>query len=153
MKHIVRGLAAAAALAASCTVVHARADIGVLTCKLKDVHNDIVYTSEEFACEYKPNVGDVQTYTGVIKSVGLNLSVTKDVTLVWAVLAPSGDPTKADSLAGRYLGGTAAVALGAGAAANVLVGGGKDSFTLQPLSASGIIGAGAALDVEEFELR
>ena len=57
------------------------------------------------------------------------------------------------SLAGRYFGGTAAVSVGAGAAANVLVGGGKDTFTLQPISASGVIGAGAALDVEEFEPR
>ena len=30
---------------------------------------------------------------------------------------------------------------------------GKDTFTLQPISASGVIGSGAALDVEEFELR
>jgi Protein of unknown function (DUF992) len=153
MKHINLGLLVGAALAASTTMVFARADIGVLTCKLKDVHNDIVYTTEEFACEFKPNVGDVQSYTGQIKSLGLDLSITKDMTMVWAVLAPSGDPTKADSLAGKYLGGTAALSVGAGAAANILVGGGKDSFTLQPLSASGIVGAGAALDVEEFELR
>ena len=153
MKHASLGLAAAIALTMSTSAAHARADIGVLTCKLKDVKNDIVYTSEEFACEFKPNVGDTQTYTGEIKALGVDLSVTKDVTLVWGVLAPSGDPTKASSLAGRYVGGTAAVSVGAGAAANVLVGGGKDTFTLQPISASGVIGAGAALDVEEFELR
>jgi hypothetical protein len=153
MKFPALAIAAAAALTASIAPVHARADLGVLTCKLKDVKNDIVYTSEEFACEFKPNVGDVQTYTGEIKALGVDLSVTKDVTLVWGVLAPSGDPTKASSLAGKYVGGTASVALGAGGAANVLVGGGKDTFTLQPISASGVIGSGAALDVEEFELR
>ena len=60
------------------------ADIGVLTCKLKDVHNDIVYSAEEFACEFKPKSGDAQSYTGQIKSLGLDLSVTKDMTLVWA---------------------------------------------------------------------
>jgi len=153
MKHAALGLAATIALALSTSAVHARADIGVLTCKLKDVKNDIVYSTEEFACEFKPNVGDAQTYTGEFKSLGVDLSVTKDLTLVWGVLAPSGDPTKASSLAGRYVGATAAVSLGAGAAANVLVGGGKDTFALQPLSASGIVGSGAALDVEEFELR
>jgi hypothetical protein len=153
MKYAALGMAAAIALSFSTSAAHARADIGVLTCKLKDVKNDIVYSREEFACEFKPNVGDAQTYTGEIKALGLDLSVTKGVTLVWAVLAPSGDPTMASSLAGKYIGGTAAVSLGAGAAANVLVGGGKDSFTLQPLSASGIVGAGAALDIEEFKLR
>lgn len=147
------GLAAAIALAVSPSIVHARADIGVLTCKLTDVKNDIVYTKEEFACEFKPKDGDIQTYTGEFKALGVNLSVTKDVTLVWGVLAPSADATAAGSLAGRYVGGTASVALGAGAAANLLIGGSKHTVALQPISASGIIGTGAALDVEEFELR
>nr|WP_242500633.1 DUF992 domain-containing protein [Tropicimonas sp. IMCC6043] len=91
--------------------------------------------------------------TGEFKALGVNLSVTKDVTLVWAVLAPSGDPTKASSLAGKYFDGTAAVSLGAGAAANIFVGSGADTFTLQPLSASEILGAGASLEVEEIDLR
>jgi len=153
MKNAATWLAAAIALTLTTTAVHARADIGVLTCKLKDVKNDIVYTKEEFGCEFKPNVGDVQTYTGEIKALGVNLSVTKDVTLVWGVLAPSSDAAEAGALAGRYFGGTASVALGAGAAANVLIGGSKHTVALQPISASGIIGTGAALDVEEFELR
>jgi hypothetical protein len=153
MKFPALAIAAAVALTASIAPVHARADLGVLTCKLKDVKNDIVYTSEEFACEFKPNVGDVQTYTGEIKALGVDLSVTKDVTLVWGVLAPSSDAAEAGALAGRYVGGTASVALGAGAAANVLIGGSKHTVALQPVSTSGIIGTGAVLDVEEFELR
>ncbi len=153
MKHAALGFAAAIALTLSTTAVHARADIGVLTCKLTDVQNDIVYTNEEFACEFEPKEGDTQTYAGEIKALGVDLSVTKDVTLVWGVLAPSRDSTEEHSLAGRYVGGSAAVSLGAGASANVLVGGSKDTFALQPISASGIIGAGAALDIEEFELR
>ena len=153
MKYAPLGMAAAIALTVSASAVHARADIGVLTCKLTSVQNDVVYTNEEFACEFKPKTGDTQTYTGEIKALGVNLSVTKDVTLVWGVLAPSSDAAEAGSLAGRYVGGTASVALGAGAAANVLIGGSKHTVALQPISASGIIGTGAALDVEEFELR
>lgn len=153
MNYIVRGLLAAGALVASTAGVHAKADIGVLTCKLKETRNIVVYTKEEFACEFKPNNGEVQTYTGVFKAVGVDLSLDPDVTLVWGVLSPSSDPSAATSLAGRYYGGSASVALGAGGAANVLIGGGKDSFTLQPLSVSGILGAGATLDVEEFELK
>ncbi|WP_157973475.1 DUF992 domain-containing protein [Tropicimonas sp. IMCC34043] len=153
MNYIAKGLVAAAALAASTVAVHAKADIGVLTCKMTDVKNDVVYTKEEFACEFKPNEGDVQKYTGVFKALGVDLSVTPDVTLVWGVLSPSKDPADAAALAGKYYGGTAAVSLGAGGAANVLVGGGKTSYTLQPISVSGILGAGASLDVEEFELK
>jgi hypothetical protein len=153
MKHAALGLAAAITLAISASAVHARADIGVLTCSLADVKNDIVYTNEEFTCEFKPKTGDTQTYTGEIKALGVNLSVTKDVTLVWGVLAPSADAAEPGSLAGHYFGGTASVALGAGAAANVLIGGSKHTVALQPISASGLIGTGAALDIDEFELR
>jgi hypothetical protein len=153
MKYVTLGMAATVALAMTSSLAHARADIGVLTCKLKNIDNDIVYTSEEFTCEFKPKTGDSQSYTGEIKALGVNLSVTKDVTLVWGVLAPSIDAAESGSLAGRYVGGTASVALGAGAAANILVGGSKHTVALQPISASGIIGTGAALDIEEFELR
>ena len=153
MKYTALGLAATIALTMTASLAHARADIGVITCKLTSVDNDIVYTNEEFSCEFKPKTGDVQTYTGEIKALGVNLSVTKDVTLVWGVLAPSSDAAEAGALAGRYVGGTASVALGAGAAANVLIGGSKHTVALQPISASGLIGTGAALDIEEFELR
>ena len=142
MKSVFAALAVATVSTASPALADFGADIGVLTCKLKDVHNDIVYTNEKFACEFKPKSGDAQSYTGEIKSLGLDLSVTKDMTLVWGVLAPTADAGSPEALKGRYLGGSAAVALGAGAGANVLVGGGHNSVTLQPLSASGIVGPG-----------
>lgn len=154
MKPIVTLLAAGAALTTLASGAYAKADIGVLTCKLTDAKNVVVYTKEEFACEFKPNGGgEVQKYTGVFKELGVNLSVSPGVTLVWGVLSPSKNPGAPGSLAGHYYGGTASVELGVGGAANVLVGGGKDSFTLQPISVSGIVGAGAALDVGEFELK
>ncbi|RYH07797.1 DUF992 domain-containing protein [Tropicimonas sp. IMCC6043] len=68
MKYAALGLAAATALILSTSGAHARADIGVLTCKLTDVKNDIVYSREEFACEFKPNVGDTQTYYRRVQS-------------------------------------------------------------------------------------
>jgi hypothetical protein len=128
-------------------------DIGVLTCKLQDVHNDIVYTSEKFGCAFKPHSGAEHNYTGEIKALGIDLSVTKDMTLVWGVFAPTTDADSLEALKGRYVGASADVSAGAGAGANVLVGGGKESSTLQPISASGIVGAGASVDIEEFELR
>ena len=92
----------------------------MLTCKLQDVHNDIVYTSEKFGCDFKPHSGAEQSYTGEIKAVGLDLSVTKDMTLVWGVFAPTADAGSPEALKGRYLGASADVAVGAGAGANVL---------------------------------
>ncbi|HMQ93318.1 MAG TPA: DUF992 domain-containing protein [Amaricoccus sp.] len=146
-------IATAAALMAAPAFAELGVEFGVLTCKLKDVHNDIVYTSEKFACDYKPKTGDAQTYEGEIKSVGVDLSVTEDTTLVWGVVA-TGEGTKApDSLKGSFFGGTAAAEVGAGAGAGVLVGGGDKSIALNPISVSGVEGVGASLDLSEFELR
>ena len=153
MRMLLAGLAVATAITGSQALAQARLEVGMLTCKLKDVHNDIVYTDEKFACEFKHPNSEVQTYEGEIKSVGLDLSVTKDMTLVWAVLAPTGDAAATQTLKGKYVGGGAAAALGVGAGADVLVGGGENSFTLQPLSVSGMVGAGVSVGIEEFELR
>ena len=57
-------LAVATALTAFPAVAEFSADLGVLTCKLKDVQNDIIYSSEKFACEFKPRSGEAQSYTG-----------------------------------------------------------------------------------------
>jgi hypothetical protein len=153
MKPAIAALAAAVVSAATPALPQTGVDIGVLTCKLQDVHNDIVYTSEEFGCAFKPHSGADQDYTGEIKALGVDLSVTKDMTLVWGVFAPTTDADSLEALKGRYVGASADVSAGAGAGANVLVGGGKESITLQPISASGIVGAGASVDIEEFELR
>ena len=153
MRSVFAALVAATVSTASIATAEAGVDIGVLTCKLQDVHNDIVYTSEKFGCDFKPHSGDAQSYTGEIKALGLDLSVTKDMTLVWGVFAPTADAGSPEALKGRYLGAAADVAVGAGAGANVLIGGGHKSITLQPISASGIVGAGASADIEEFELR
>lgn len=153
MRHIVLGMGVGLALSASAVFAGGGVDVGVLTCKLTGVKNDIIYSKEEFACEFKPTKGDVQTYIGQIKSIGVDLSVTKDMTLVWGVLAPSGDVDVAESLKGDYFGGEASVALVAGGGANVLVGGGDKSFTLQPISVTGIRGSGVTVGISEFTLR
>ena len=152
MKLALTALTLAVALGTSPSRAEVGAELGVLTCKLTDVKNDIVYTDETFACEFKPKSGAAESYTGQIKSLGLDLSVTTEMTLVWGVLAPKAHAGAAQSLRGTYVGGSAAVALGAGAGANVLVGGGENSITLQPISVTGILGSGASLGIEEFEL-
>lgn len=152
MKNLPISLCAAAALAAP--MAHAAGDeMGVLTCKLNGVENVVVYTKEEFDCEFKPRSGAAQSYTGQIQAIGVNLSVTKDMTMVWAVLAPSDVAGTEDYLKGRYVGGTASVALAAGGAANVLVGGTGETISLQPISVSGIKGTGVNVAIESFELR
>ena len=129
------------------------AEIGILTCKVTDVSNVVVYTKQSFACEFKPGVGNAEIYDGQIKKIGVDLSVKDDFTIVWAVLAPTDVAYAPKSLAGTYVGGSADVALGGGMGAKILVGGGGNSFTLQPLSVAGVVGGGASVGVERFELK
>jgi hypothetical protein len=146
---------AAVALGLSATMALAGdggTQVGVLTCSMTGIENVVVYTKEEFACSFKPNHGDVQTYTGVIKEIGVNLSITKDNTMVWGVIAPEKDLSSPDELKGTYLGGTGQVEIGGGVAANILIGGSHQTISLQPISVNGMIGAGAALDIAKFEL-
>ena len=153
MKLILPMLSLAAALAASGAGAELGADRGRLTCKLISEKNLVVYTTEEFDCEFTPKQGDAQKYKGKITAIGANLSVTKDMTLVWEVLAPTFDSSKSDALIGKYVGGSASVALAAGGGDNMLVGANKNSVTLQPISVSGIKGTGVRLGIDSFELK
>ena len=127
--------------------------VGVLTCSMTGIDNVVVYTKEEFDCEYKPNHGDAQHYKGVIKEIGVNLSITKDNTMVWGVIAPVRELDSPDALKGTYVGGTGQVEIGGGVAANILIGGSGNTISLQPFSVNGMTGIGAALDISAFELK
>ena len=153
MKIAALSLALATALAAPVFATDSGVQVGVLTCKMDGVKNDIVYIKEEFACTYKPTDGAEQTYTAVLKEYGVNLSFTKDNELVWGVLAPAGNMASPDVLKGTYVGGTGSVELVGGVSANVLVGGGENSITLNPISVSGLVGVGASLDVAKLEIK
>lgn len=145
--------AAAAFLIAPLAYADKGNDVGVLTCKLTDVTNVIVYTDEKFDCVFKPKSGADYSYAGQIKSIGIDLSITKDMTLVWAVITSTTEGDVADQMRGDYVGAGADVEVGGGVGLNALVGGSSRAITLQPVSVSGSIGAGASLGIESFTLR
>ena len=103
MKQILKlACAAAAAAVLASPAAHAAEgnDVGMLTCKLTGVTNVIVYTDEKFDCVFKPKSGADFSYTGQIKSIGVDLSITKDITLVWAVITTTTEGEVADQLRG-----------------------------------------------------
>jgi hypothetical protein len=65
---------------------------------------------------------------------------------------PAG-PLAPGALAGSYVGASAGATVGAGLGANILVGGGPQSFALQPLSMEGQAGLSVAAGVADLELR
>ena len=147
------GMALVAGIATPALAQESGFEIGTLNCKVVNVTNFILYTNEKFACDFSSSDGLVESYGGKIDSIGVNLSIKKDFTIVWAVIAPTNDKYQANSLRGAYVGASADAALGLGAGAKVLIGGGSNSFTLQPISVGGVKGAGAAVGIQRFKLE
>ncbi|HET7408749.1 MAG TPA: DUF992 domain-containing protein [Paracoccaceae bacterium] len=159
MKAVTIGVSLAAALAAGSALAQDRepdagVKVGTLTCKATDITNVILFTDTDLDCVYDSvEAGFTETYEADIDQIGVNLSIKNDVTLVWAVLAPTETEFLRGQLEGTYVGAGADASLGIGAGANLLVGGGENGFTLQPLSVEGIEGAGVSLGIKSFELE
>jgi len=91
-------------------------------------------------------------FTGTIKKYGVDIGYQGNAVLLWAVAATSEKFVPGD-LAGTYGGVTAEAAWAGGIGANVLVGGSKKGFALQPISVEGLTGANVAAGVAEVELK
>ncbi len=153
--HVIRKFVLAAAFCALAAPAMADADLklGTLTCKLTDIDNEIVYTDETFACTFAPSSGKSENYSGVIKEIGVNLSVTKGYTLTWYVVAGSLYTYKPGDMAGTYGGASADASAGSGGGAQYLVGGFNNEINLQPWAAGEVEGTGVSIGIESFELK
>lgn len=155
MKSMTIALGMAAALIASSAMAEdAGVEIGQLTCKATGTSNAILFTETHFDCKFASAAGKpVEHYRGEIKEIGVNLSNKHEVTLIWAVFAPTRTKYSQGQLAGNYVGAGADASIIVGGGANVLVGGGKNGFQLQPISVEGIKGTGVSLGIERFQLE
>ena len=120
-------LAAAAPLRSGCSHA-ARADaktgvkIGVLSCGIGSGIGLIIGVIESVDCVYQPSGGGrVEHYEGRIGKLGVDIGVTNQTVLVWAVFAPG--RIKRGGLEGVYGGATAEATVAVGLGANVLIGG------------------------------
>ena len=144
--------AVAAALAAIATpAAAANLQVGVLQCDVAKGVSLFVEQKQSMRCVFKRTDGTTERYGGRIKEYGLSLGNPGPAHRVWGVFAPAtGVP--AGALAGGYVGVTAGASLGVGMGANVLIGGFKKSFTLQPISMDGMQGTNLALGVASVSL-
>lgn len=125
--------------------------VGVLQCDVSKGVSLVVEQKQSMRCVFKRTDGTTERYGGRIKEYGLSLGNPGPAHLVWGVFAPAkGVP--AGALAGGYGGVTAGASLGVGMGANVLVGGLKRSFSLQPISMDGMQGTNLALGVANVSL-
>ena len=154
---MMRKFACAAAAALLIPILAAPANagnfkLGILSCDIDGGAGYVIASNKGLSCTFKPSRGGGREhYTGIISKLGVDLGVTHQGTLEWAVLALSSDYDDGQ-LAGTYLGVNAEASVVTGGGANLLVGGFQRSFTLQPLSVQAQTGVNLAVAVTSMAL-
>lgn len=132
---------------------NSRVEIGSLSCRIDGGASFVFGSTRSLSCKFESAAGGAaEYYEGEIERYGLDLGVTGETFMGWAVFAPSRGLDDG-ALAGTYSGVAADASLGLGAGAKVLVGGSNDTISLQPLSLQGQSGVNLALTVAQLRLR
>jgi|ERR1700728_695995 len=128
-----------------------RVEVGSLECSMSSSVGLIIGSQRNVSCYFKVGGTPVETYTGTMTRVGLDIGVTTGGAIIWAVFADTN--RFAGMLAGTYAGASAEMSIAAGLGANVLVGGSNRTVALQPLSVQGQVGLDIAAGVAALELH
>ena len=125
--------------------------IGVLSCGVGGGIGYIIGSSKPVDCVYQPaGGGRPEHYSGSIGKLGIDIGVTEQSVLAWAVFAPG--KTKAGALKGTYSGVSAEATVAIGLGANVLIGGFHRGINLQPVSVQAQTGLNIAAGVSSLRL-
>jgi len=131
--------------------------IGTLTVKAVagSRMNLIIRSSVDVEAVFTDSGGNKEYYVGEMgQKLGIDLSIKSKEVLRYVVFSPSSAyKTGMYAMAGKYFGTKASAAVGAGVGVQVLLGGFDKSFTLQPLAAGGVKGAGASLGIGYLYLQ
>ena len=124
--------------------------IGLLSCAVDGGPGFIIGSSKTINCAFKGSHG-VEHYAGKIGKLGVDIGITRDTVIAWAVFAPG--KLRAGSLAGSYNGVTAEATALVGVGANVLIGGFEKTINLQPVSIQGQTGLNVAAGLASLQLE
>jgi hypothetical protein len=126
--------------------------VGALKCNEASGWGLVFGSTRDLKCIFTPaKKGEPTRFTGKIKKYGVDIGYQQDAVIYWAVLSTS-EKFQPGELAGKYVGATADVAWAVGLGTNVLAGGSKKGFALQPVSVAGLTGANVAAGLTEVEL-
>jgi hypothetical protein len=125
---------------------------GVLQCQGGQNVGFVVGSSTSLECVFQSEGRRPEPYIATVHRFGLDLGVTDQTRLTWAVNAPTGRVGRGD-LAGNYGGVGANASVGIGGGGNFLVGGPENSYALQPISVQGQTGLNVAAGVANIELE
>lgn len=135
MKKLAVSAAASVALLATAGQAQdgGRVEVGQLVCDVSGGVGLLLGSRKKMECVFERADGSKENYSGRVAKLGIDIGITKESVVWWAVLAPSTNVANG-ALDGEYVGVTAEATVGVGAGANLLVGGGENSIALQPLS-------------------
>lgn len=151
MKKVVAVSLLALGLAASPALAKGGVKVGLLTCNVEGGVGYIIGSSKAVDCVYQPaGGGRVEHYSGRIGKLGVDIGVTGNTTIGWAVFAPG--KIKRGALKGSYAGASAEATAIVGLGANVLIGGFRKTINLQPVSVQAQTGLNVAAGIASLHL-
>ena|ERR1700761_7300599 len=128
-----------------------RVQVGQLSCSVSSGVGMLVGSQRNVNCNFQPDNGPPEAYTGTLTKVGLDVGFTTGSAIIWTVFA--GTNRYVGMLAGTYAGAQAEATAGVGVGANALIGGSNRSVALQPLSVQGQTGLNVAAGIGSLELH
>lgn len=148
---IAPALTAAALSLSGAAMAEEQTQRGTLKCDVAGGVGLILGSNKKMTCVFEKSDGTTENYTGRVLKIGVDIGVTKESHIVWAVLAAT-DADKAGALAGNYTGVTAEATVAGGVGGNLLVSAGNQ-FTLQPLSVQTQTGVNIAGGIGSIKLE
>jgi len=125
---------------------------GVLQCQGGQNVGFVVGSSTSLECVFQSEGRRPEPYIATVRRFGVDLGVTDQTTLTWAVTGPT-NRIGPGELAGNYGGIGVNASVGVGLGGNFLLGGPANAFALQPISVQGQTGLNVAAGVADIELE
>lgn len=144
----------AALMAVGLMAVPAQANgvkLGTLTCQFEGGPGLLIGSVRQGECVYRDNQGHTKKYNAELSRLGVDIGVTGNKTVVWAVFGVDGKSNL--GLKGTYTGLNAEATAVVGVGVNALVGGFKSGIVLNPVSISGQTGLNVAAGVATLRLE
>jgi Protein of unknown function (DUF992) len=125
---------------------------GVLQCQGGQNVGFVVGSVASLECVFRSEGRRPEPYLAKVQRIGLDLGVTEQTQLSWAVNAPTSRLGRGE-LAGSYGGVGANASIGVGGGGNFLVGGPANAYALQPISVQGQTGLNVTAGIAGLELQ
>jgi hypothetical protein len=125
---------------------------GVLQCHGGQNVGFVVGSVTQLECVFQSEGSRPEAYLATVRRIGLDLGITAQTQLAWAVSAPTARVPRG-ALAGSYGGVGFNASVGLGAGSNFLLGGPQNAYALQPISLQGQTGFNVAAGIAGLDLQ